>query len=203
MQEATYHPSHFLSNLSQYTKELISCHDVMLIGQTAWNASLAPGPYEDWRGSINRIILSELSSRSVLELKGLHQWTNSYSELLSSNWLHPHFDSVIINDCDWWQIIQHKSFTSLSGIFPHGNSGNGELSVQEGCAHSTSALIMLISLCWAVLMRDSALFIFTPERGCLWCCSWTGVSGYSWHLFLQVSLVCVSIGATCFYQQLF
>ena len=145
MQKATYHPSHFLSNLSQYTKELISCHDVMLIGQTAWNASLAPGPYEDWRGCINRIILSELSSRSVLELKGLHQWTNSYSELLSSNWLHPHFDSVIINDNDWWQIIHHKSFTSLSGIFPHGNSGNGELSVQ-----TRKRLFMMLFMNWGI-----------------------------------------------------
>ena len=80
----------------------------MLIAQTTCNLSLAPGLFEDWRRCINRTTKSELSSGSVLELKGLHQWTYSYSELLSSHWLHPRLDSVIINDNDWWQNLHNN-----------------------------------------------------------------------------------------------
>ena len=45
------------------------------------------------------------------------------------------------------EFYSFTSFTSLSGIFPHGNSGYGELSAKEGFAQSTSTRIVLISLC--------------------------------------------------------
>ncbi len=44
----------------------------MLVGRnTCSNVSLAPVPYEDLRGFINRTIQPEFSSGSVLELKGV------------------------------------------------------------------------------------------------------------------------------------
>ena len=44
----------------------------MLVGRnTCSNVSLAPVPYEDLRGFINRTIQPELISGSVLELKGV------------------------------------------------------------------------------------------------------------------------------------
>ena len=49
-----------------------------------YNLSLAPGPYEDWRGYINKTIQSELSSGSVLWLKGLHHGPI----LILSYWAH-------------------------------------------------------------------------------------------------------------------
>ena len=63
--EATYHSSHFPSNLQLNTKELIRCLVYL----------------PDY-------LQSELSSGSVWELKGLNQWNYPYYQLMSSNWLH-------------------------------------------------------------------------------------------------------------------
>ena len=89
----TCYPSHFLSDLKLYTKELIC---VLFIDQTTCNPSLSQGLYEDWRGYINRTINSELSSGFVWELKKLPLWNYSHSELLSSHWLHLSSGSA------WW-----------------------------------------------------------------------------------------------------
>ena len=67
-------------------KELITCH--VYVNRTTYTVSLAPVPYENLMCCIKRTIQSELNFGSVLELKGLHQWTYPYSKLLSSHWLH-------------------------------------------------------------------------------------------------------------------
>ena len=109
-----------------------------------------------------------ISNTSFIPYKTLGQTTvedNVYkfevksvqSKITTKNW-HQCFRDF----CEKWitvicVVCLDTSFTSLSGILPNGNSGNAELSVKEGFEQSTSAYIMLISLCWATEMRDSAL----------------------------------------------
>ena len=95
--------------------------------------------------------LKTMATRPKFEVKSVQ------SKITTKNW-HQCFRDF----CEKWitvicVVCLDTSFTSLSGILPNGNSGNAELSVKEGFEQSTSAFIMLISLCWATEMRDSAL----------------------------------------------
>ena len=86
----------------------------MLIGETTCNLSLAPGPYEDWRGYIKNTIQSELGSDWIVRA-----WLRlAQSSVCGSKWL---------SSLEYKKILGNPNLS----IWMKNSTGNPSLSTQE------------------------------------------------------------------------